>query len=129
MLPTAGRAVARTDSSALQHLDMLAKAPGYVRTTRYKLVYARSNAQSRALKGLPTTDEKAPEPPTWLAIHEFDTLDLPVKEMQATAETEWSKKILGTAKAIEAPVYRHVKSFGEGNFFHHEGRKRENRTS
>ena len=107
---------------------MLAKAPGYVRTTRYKLVYARSNAQSRALKGLPTTDEKAPEPPTWLAIHEFDTLDLPMKDMQATAETEWSKRILGTAKVIEAPVYRHVKSFGKGTFFHADSGKHENGT-
>lgn len=45
-----------------------------MRTLHYKLLYARTNAQSRALKGLPTTDEPHPEPSTWLAMHEFSEL-------------------------------------------------------
>ena len=100
-----------------EQLPMLEKIPGYRRTTRFKLVYARTNAQSRALKGLPTTDEAAPEPPTWLAIHEFDTEDPPVEKMRELYATELSRKIMGGAKKIETNEYRVAKRHGAGKFF------------
>lgn len=54
-----------------KQIDTLSQQDGYIRTLRFKLLFARTNAQSRALKGLPTTDEPYPEPSAWLAVHEF----------------------------------------------------------
>jgi hypothetical protein len=71
------------------------------------------------LKGLPPRDADIAieEPPTWLAIHEFDTEDVDMKALMATTYTEWSKRILGGAKKRETPAYRFVKSYGDGKFF------------
>ena len=71
------------------------------------------------LKGLPPRPEDIAieEPPTWLAIHEFGTEDVDIKALMATADTEWSKRVLGDAKRRETPVYRYVESFGDGKFF------------
>ncbi|KAH7067422.1 hypothetical protein BKA63DRAFT_582293 [Paraphoma chrysanthemicola] len=55
-----------------RQISHLGKVPIYVRTLTFRLQYARTNAQSRALKGLPTTDEPCPEPSSWLALHEFE---------------------------------------------------------
>ncbi|KAF4625432.1 hypothetical protein G7Y89_g12735 [Cudoniella acicularis] len=103
-----------------EHLEMIAPTRGYLRTTRYKLLYYRTNAQSRELKGLPPRpeDKEVQAPPTWLAIHEFDTEDLDTKALMATADTEWSKGILGSIARMEALTYHHVASYGDGKFFH-----------
>ncbi|KAK5045418.1 hypothetical protein LTR84_009282 [Exophiala bonariae] len=69
----------------LQHLDMLSTCPGYRRSFRYKL--------------LASTREGCP---AWTAIHEFESTDLPLKEISFTTKTEWSSKILSEAKAFEA---------------------------
>ena len=93
--------------------------PGYLRTTRFKLLYYRTNAQSRQLKGLPprAEDIAIEEPPSWLAIHEFGTENVDMKALMATADTKWSKRILGDAKKRETPAYRFVKSYGDEKFF------------
>lgn len=80
----------------------------------YHLQTARTNAQSRALKGLPTTDAPAPEPPTWLAIHEFNEV---VSMPSAIEETPGAKKVLENAKQIERVVYRLAKALGSEEFF------------
>ncbi|KAI4665556.1 uncharacterized protein J4E78_003018 [Alternaria triticimaculans] len=54
-----------------KQISTLETSPQYMRTLRFKLLYARTNAQSRVFKGLPTTDEPHPEPSTWIAMHEF----------------------------------------------------------
>jgi hypothetical protein len=95
---------------------MISKIPGYQRTTYYKLLYARTNAQSRALKGLPTTNEAPPEPPTLQAIHEFDRL-VNLDELNKMKGTSEAKKILGTAKQVETLAYGWVKSHGDKKFF------------
>jgi len=102
-----------------QHCEQISKVPGYLRTTRYKLLYYRTNAQSRQLKGLPPRegDHAIQEPPSWLAIHEFSREDLDFPKLMATAETEISKEILGTATKTETPVYRFTQSYGDGKFF------------
>ena len=77
-------------------------------------MYARTNSQSRALKGLPTTDAPAPEPPTWLAMHEFDeVVGLPA-ELETTPNAQ---KMLEGAKKVEKVVYRLVKALGT-QWFH-----------
>jgi len=99
--------------------------PGYLRTTRLKLLYHRTNAQSRVLKGLPPREEdkEIQVPPTYLAIHEFDTESLDTEALMATADTAWSKRIMGAVTKLETPVYRHVESYGDGKFFHQNGEK------
>lgn len=63
------------------------------------------------MKGYATEEEKAsvtsaPKPPTWLALHEFDSFRLPLKEMKETDETEWAKRVLTAPKSSERAIYR-----------------------
>ncbi|KAI4630378.1 hypothetical protein J4E80_001313 [Alternaria sp. BMP 0032] len=101
-----------------KQISTLEKSPQYIRTLRFKLLYARTNAQSRALKGLPTTDEPHPEPSTWLAMHEFT--DVPdegfVKALnddvsKAAKEGEWGET------EIESLGWRLDRVHGDGKFF------------
>lgn len=101
---------------------VISKTPHYIRTLHFKLLYARTNAQSRALKGLPTTDEPRPEPSTWLAIHEFAQLpeDTVLESVHSSVETilngsetreEWGRS------ESEVHVWKLDSVQGEGMFF------------
>lgn len=73
---------------------------------------------SRVLKGFATEEERAqaqkqPEMPRWLACHEFDTTDLDWSILGASGETEWSKKIMGDAKVVDATVWKLKKAWGQ----------------
>jgi hypothetical protein len=103
---------------AAQQISALEDSPNYIRTLRFKLLYARTNAQSRALKGLPTTDEPHPEPSTWLAMHEF--ADAPNEDYvkvlndgvnRAAEEAGWGETV------IETFVWRLDRVHGEGKLF------------
>ncbi|ORY15278.1 hypothetical protein BCR34DRAFT_478161 [Clohesyomyces aquaticus] len=94
--------------------EEISKDSNYLRTTRYRLLYARSNAQSRKLKGLPTTDEPAPEPPTWWAIHEFSAE--PSSAARDSVDAEPSE-VLTKAKQKELHVYKLEKAHGGKRFF------------
>ena len=94
----------------------VSKIPGYQRTTKYKLLYARTNAQSRALKGLPTTNEPAPEPPTWQALHEF-TQAVDPSVIDSLQPSEGSKKVLANAKQSEFSIFELRKAHGAKKFF------------
>ena len=89
-----------------------------MRTLRFKLLYARTNAQSRALKGLPTTDEPHPEPSTWMAMHEFAGVpdETFVKALndgvsKAAEEDGWGET------EIETLVWKLDRVHGDGKFF------------
>jgi hypothetical protein len=101
-----------------QQISALEDSPNYIRTLRFKLLYARTNAQSRALKGLPTTDEPHPEPSTWLAMHEF--AEAPNEDYvnvlndgvnSAAKEAGWGET------EIETFVWRLDRVHGEGKLF------------
>ncbi|CAO2652688.1 Nn.00g020990.m01.CDS01 [Neocucurbitaria sp. VM-36] len=92
----------------------ISKAPGYLRSLCFKLVYARTNAHSRALKGLQTTNEPNPEPPTWLALHEFSSK--PSIELKCSVEED-QNDVLKRAKQKEIDIYRLAKVHGNGKFF------------
>ncbi|TPX08012.1 uncharacterized protein E0L32_010343 [Thyridium curvatum] len=102
--------------------DQARKGKGYLRTTRFKLAYARSNAQSRAFKGLPVDGDSSlpPTPPQWLTIHEFaqDASELDPVAMGKLTQTEWTEKVWGGAKRKIVNVYRVVKEHGENDWFH-----------
>ncbi|KAF2011497.1 hypothetical protein BU24DRAFT_323263, partial [Aaosphaeria arxii CBS 175.79] len=105
--PATGTSDEDVDAFFDQQINTVSKTPNYVRTLRLKLLYARTNAQSRALKGLPTTDEPAPEPPTWQVVHEFSAE--PSAEAKRSIQDDRSP-ILKTAKQIELHVYKLTKA-------------------
>lgn len=86
---------------------------GYSRTSTFDLRYARTNAESRKLKGLPPSDEPSPEPSTWLAMHEFD-------ERPSGGVVE---KVRKSVRELEGDVVEDIhvwelqKTHGTGRFF------------
>jgi hypothetical protein len=85
---------------------------GYVRTLSFELQYARTNAQSRKLKGLPTTDEPSLDPSTHLMMHEFD--EEPGSEIVDSARERVGE--MGNVQG-EVCVWELQRSHGNGKFF------------
>ncbi|KAF2736365.1 hypothetical protein EJ04DRAFT_551415 [Polyplosphaeria fusca] len=84
-----------------EHNEQMSKEPGYLRTTRFSLVF-----QHR-------TDGKAMETVSFLALHEFgEGHKVGSKVEPLDPMTDWTKRCMTNAKAIDAAVYRKVKSFG-----------------
>jgi hypothetical protein len=67
------------------------------------------------LKGLPSTDEPAPEPPTWQAIHEFSQA-VDSSAFNAIKNGAGSKKILEDAKQVELTIFELRKAHGQKKF-------------
>jgi hypothetical protein len=78
----------------VQHLDMLSLGTGYIRSTRYKLVAGDSASV-----------------PRFLTLHEYETTDFP--DTTLVRGTEWSKRMLSTAKAFERGAWKLVFQSGE----------------
>lgn len=78
-----------------QHLDMLSMVPGYRRGTRYKLLSSMRDGT-----------------PRYLALHEFESAELPADEIECTTKTEWSKNILGSALQFERELWKLENQFG-----------------
>ena len=66
-----------------EHLRDLAACPGYVRSRRFKTVRPHSDADA----------------PYYISFHEYEGEELPMKEIMATTESEWSKKPCSAVKA------------------------------
>jgi hypothetical protein len=49
-----------------------------------------------------------------LAIHEFESTDLPGEEIGITTRTEWSKKVLGSVSVFESDTWGLVGGEGRG---------------
>ncbi|KAH4936716.1 hypothetical protein HBI79_070640 [Parastagonospora nodorum] len=88
-----------------EHLAMLAKAPGYVRTRRYELV------DGTRLDGF---ERSTPHIPKFLALHEFGGEALPWGELQASAETEWAKRVMGGLVGSEIGWFACKRRYEEG---------------
>lgn len=106
-----------------KHLaDMHAKLPGYLRTTRFKLLYARSNAESRAFKGESAVAGEKPvdKPPKWLAIHEYELSveEVSIENIKKLTASPWKDKVKSKVVRGESNQWFPVKSFGEGEWFH-----------
>jgi hypothetical protein len=74
-----------------QHLDMLSMVTGFRRSTRYQLVEEKPSGDAR-----------------FIACHEYDSTDYPVDKIKLTIGTEWSKKIIGSAKKFEREVWEEI---------------------
>ncbi|KFH40420.1 hypothetical protein ACRE_089140 [Hapsidospora chrysogenum ATCC 11550] len=102
-----------------EHCRLLESYPGYLRTTRFKLVYARTNAESRILKGLaPPSDVAPPTPPTWLTLHEFEVDELDMEKLSKAGSSPWCDKMTSGFSKMEVHIYRLAKEFGEKDWFH-----------
>jgi hypothetical protein len=80
-----------------EHVRLISKTPGYRRMIRYTIA-------SRSV--LSSFERSFPEPPTWLAVHEFDGTELPWKALQETDETEWAKKLIPGIKDVDFGVFK-----------------------
>jgi hypothetical protein len=75
--------------------------PGYLRTMRYELLLARQS------------DGKSVDAPSFLAIHEFGEGNKLGKDVEPLLPiTDWTKKCMSDAKAIDAAIYHEVKRLG-----------------
>jgi hypothetical protein len=81
----------------MQHLDMISMCKGYVRTTRYKLLEG-SAFNKREGEGLPR----------YLAIHEYETTEVPAEQLKVVTGTEWSRKVIGGARVFDRGVWAYV---------------------
>lgn len=84
----------------------VAMCDGYRKTTRYKLIsqqYVGPSADSTKNDGIPR----------FLALHEFESPNLPMDQIGQTASTEWAKKVLGSVKVMQAPLFTLTKAGGQ----------------
>lgn len=80
-----------------EHIPMLAKAPGWVRSRRFVL----KDAGQRGVEG----QKEQKTPPKYLAVHEWASLDaFESPEYKAAVSTPWTEKILGNVVARERRV-------------------------
>ncbi|KAF2707031.1 hypothetical protein K504DRAFT_436215 [Pleomassaria siparia CBS 279.74] len=85
-----------------EHNQQMSEQPGWKRTTRYKLLSQHRN------------DDKEQQRMSFLAIHEFGEDNKIGKDVEPLDPmTDWTKRAMTAAKAIEAAVYHRVKSFGK----------------
>ncbi|KAI9744332.1 MAG: hypothetical protein M1818_002484 [Claussenomyces sp. TS43310] len=93
-----------------EHCKELAKCTGYRRTRRYKLQYKvpQPPAEQSTLPPIGSAD-----PPIYLVLHEFDGQMLPQKELEATTETRWAKRVVGGLVKMEAGVFKLLRAVGE----------------
>jgi hypothetical protein len=75
-----------------EHVAEISKCPGYKRTLRYKLA-------TRSL--LSAFKRSFPPAPKWLALHEFEGHEIPWKELAATDETKWAKRVIPGIRSID----------------------------
>lgn len=78
-----------------EHVRTISECPNYRRMVRYKLA-------TRSL--LSAFERSFPENVTWLALHEFDG-EVPWKELAATDETEWAKKVIPGIQDIDFGLF------------------------
>jgi hypothetical protein len=94
-----------------EHIPMLARAPGFVRSRRFEL------ANASVLEDFQWSDamETAPR---YLALHEFGGDALPWKELQESAQTEWAKKVMGGLAKEEVGWYEVRRVYSESEWGH-----------
>ncbi|KAH9950888.1 hypothetical protein B0H21DRAFT_407137 [Amylocystis lapponica] len=85
-----------------EHIPMLAKVPGWVRSRRFELRDIRRLGKERHL----------PQPPRHLAMHEWESLDaFDTEEYKAALSTPWLEKIMQGKVGQERRVMKFLKSF------------------
>ncbi|KAF2104647.1 hypothetical protein NA57DRAFT_70854 [Rhizodiscina lignyota] len=102
-----------------EHIPLISKVPGYVRTRRYRL--CPDPESSSVLHEFQREDVTHTTSPTWLALHEFDlpqqsvetVQGFPMKDLIKTDETEWAKSVVGRLEGMEAGWFKLKRVYGE----------------
>lgn len=85
-----------------EHNQQMSEQPGWKRTTRFKLLYQYKN------------DGPANDALKYFTIHEFgEGHKIGRQVVPLDPMTEWTKKEMQKAKAIDAAIYQKTKSFGK----------------
>ena len=81
-----------------EHLGMLSRCRGYRRSTRYRREGGEGSQE-----------------PKFLALHEYACTadELPAEQIKETRETEWAKRILGSARGFEREVWSLLGAWGK----------------
>lgn len=90
-----------------EHIAILSRAPGFVRTRRYELVSGTTLDKFKRVE---------PEIPKYLALHEFEGDVLPWKELGESAQTEWAKRVMGGLVGEEVGWYRLKRKYAESEW-------------
>lgn len=88
-----------------EHMPLVSKTPGYVRTRRYKLVGATN---------LNEYNRQQSDAPSYLALHEFDSNSFPNAELRKCDETPWSVQVFKGLEKLEVGFYRRKRVYKEG---------------
>ena len=85
-----------------EHIKMLSKVPGWLRSRRFVLREAGANVDNESYQ----------KPPKYLAVHEFDNPDATsTEEWKAAASTPWSNKVGEGAQRSERRTLKVYKTF------------------
>lgn len=94
-----------------EHISLLARAPGFVRSRRFKLTNATVIDKFQV-------GDVTKEAPRYLALHEFSGEVLPWKELQESAQTEWAKRVMGGLVKEEVGWYEVSRVYSESEWGH-----------
>lgn len=86
---------------AEEHLEQVSQMPGWLKSTRYELVFKVQSKDD-------ATQEVAPK---YLAIHEFEE-GTDVKRMPREEWTEWTERMVSSAEKIDEGVFEYLWGFG-----------------
>jgi hypothetical protein len=85
-----------------EHNEQMSKEPGYWRTLRFSLLHQHSSGDQQS------------ERFSFLAIHDFGKdhkLGTDVSALEPISD--WTKKVISEAKAIDAAIYHKQRGFGD----------------
>jgi hypothetical protein len=92
-----------------EHLPLLSRAPGFIRSRRYEVVTAYKLDQLQHADAMP-------EVPQYLALHEFGGEALPWKEIKESLNSEWAEKIIASVQNTEIGWYQVKRVYPESEW-------------
>lgn len=89
-----------------EHNEQMSYEPGWIRSSRYKLVVQ--------IKSPSPVGDPRPDAPEWMTIHEFGVGNkLGSKVEPLDPISDWTRKVMGDMKSIEAYNWKNIGNFQE----------------
>lgn len=86
-----------------EHLEQASQMPGWRKSTRYELIFKVQSVEN----------PQREDAPKYLAIHEFDE-GTEVKRMPKESWTDWTRKIVQNAVAVDESVFDYIWGMPDG---------------